>query len=268
MPYHHSQDWIAISGTSLLQVQRVVKSFDGFRAVDGVDLTVNQKTITGVIGPNGAGKTTLFSLIAGSLAPTEGKVLFQGETISGLSGDRIFHRGLARTFQIPRPFARMTVLDNAMVAAVDQSGEHFWNNWWNRKSVAQEERALRERAIAQLTFCGLGEKLDELAGNLSGGQQKLLELARVMMNSPKLILLDEPAAGVNPTLMEVLVDKILALREQGVTFLIIEHNMDLVMRICDPVYVMAQGKVIFSGTPKAAQNDARVLDAYLGDLPA
>ncbi len=257
-----------MNGTSLLQVQRVVKSFDGFRAVDGVDLVVQPKTITGVIGPNGAGKTTLFSLIAGSLPPTDGTILFEGQTISGLSGDQIFHRGLARTFQIPRPFAKMSVLDNAMVAAVRQSGEQFWNNWWNRSTVAKEEQALREKAIAQLSFCGLGDKLEEMAGNLSGGQQKLLELARVMMNSPKLILLDEPAAGVNPTLMEVLVDKILALRDQGVTFLIIEHNMDLVMRICDPVYVMAQGKVIFSGSPEAAQKDAQVLDAYLGDMPA
>ncbi len=257
-----------MNGTSLLQVQRVVKSFDGFRAVDGVDLVVQPKTITGVIGPNGAGKTTLFSLIAGSLPPTDGTILFEGQTISGLSGDQIFHRGLARTFQIPRPFAKMSVLDNAMVAAVQQSGEQFWNNWWNRSTVAKEEQALREKAIAQLAFCGLGDKLEEMAGNLSGGQQKLLELARVMMNSPKLILLDEPAAGVNPSLMEVLVDKILALRDQGVTFLIIEHNMDLVMRICDPVYVMAQGKVIFSGSPEAAQKDAKVLDAYLGDMPA
>jgi branched-chain amino acid transport system ATP-binding protein len=252
----------------VLEVRRVVKSFDGFRAVDGADLDVAGGSITGVIGPNGAGKTTLFNLIAGALAPTSGAIVFAGREIQGQSPDRIFHQGLARTFQIPKPFPRMTVLENAMVAGAGQAGETFWNNWWRGTLVRAEERALRERAIERLTFCGLGEKLAELAGNLSGGQQKLLELARVLMNDPKLVLLDEPAAGVNPTLMETLADKIVELNRRGVTFLMIEHNMDLVMRLCRPIHVMAQGRVIFSGAPEDAQRDPRVLDAYLGDAPA
>jgi ABC-type branched-subunit amino acid transport system ATPase component len=251
----------------VLQVREIEKSFDSMNAVDGVDLALERGTITGIIGPNGAGKSTLFALIAGALEPTRGEIIFEGETISGISPDRIFRKGLARTFQIPRPFARMSVLDNAMLAALNQAGERFWNNWWNRRLVARQEAAIRERAIARLSFCGLGDKLYEPAGNLSGGQQKLLELARILMNQPKLILLDEPAAGVNPVLMETLVDKILTLRAQGVTFLIIEHDMDMVMHLCDPVHVMAQGRLIFSGSPRDAQNDPAVLDAYLGDPP-
>jgi branched-chain amino acid transport system ATP-binding protein len=251
----------------VLQVREIAKFFDSMKAVDGVDLAIERGTIAGIIGPNGAGKSTLFALIAGALQPTHGEIIFEGETISSLSPDRIFRKGLARTFQIPRPFARMSVLDNAMLAAQNQAGERFWNNWWNRGLVARQESAIRERAITQLSFCGLGDKLHEPAGNLSGGQQKLLELARILMNEPKLILLDEPAAGVNPALMDTLVDKILTLKAQGVTFLIIEHDMDVVMHICDPVHVMAQGRVIFSGSPRDAQNDPAVLDAYLGDLP-
>lgn len=252
----------------MLDVRGLVCSFGSFNAVDGVTLAVAPGRITGVIGPNGAGKTTLFNLIAGSIHPTAGDILFEGRSIKGLRPDRIFGRGLARTFQIPRPFPRMTVLENTMLAPIGQAGERFWANWLTGPRVAREERAARDRAVEVLSFCGLGEKLTEQAGNLSGGQQKLLELARVMMIDPKLILLDEPAAGVNPSLIETLIEKILALKERGVTFLIIEHNMDLVMRICSPVVVMAQGRIIASGEPEHIRRDARVLDAYLGDLPA
>ncbi|MBV1693232.1 MAG: ABC transporter ATP-binding protein [Hyphomicrobiales bacterium] len=252
----------------MLEVRGLVCSFGSFNAVDGVSLTVAPGRITGIIGPNGAGKSTLFNLIAGSIRPTAGDIIFEGRSIKGLRPNRIFEQGLARTFQIPRPFPRMTVLENTMLAPLRQTGERFWSNWLAGSRVAREERAARERAVEVLSFCGLGEKLTEQAGNLSGGQQKLLELARVMMIDPKLILLDEPAAGVNPTLIETLIEKILALKERGVTFLIIEHNMDLVMRICSPVVVMAQGKIIASGEPEHVRSDARVLDAYLGDLPA
>ncbi|MCP8938163.1 ABC transporter ATP-binding protein [Alsobacter sp. SYSU M60028] len=252
----------------MLQVRQVVKSFGRMNAVDGADFAVPQGSITGLIGPNGAGKTTLFNLIAGSLIPDSGTIVFDGQRIDGLTPDRVFHRGLARTFQIPRPFPKMTVLENAMLAPTRQAGEVFWSNWLRPGLVAAQEKANRDRAVEVLGFCGLGSKLSELAGNLSGGQQKLLELARVLMNEPRMILLDEPAAGVNPTLMETLVDKIVALNRRGITFLLIEHNMDLVMRICRPIVVMAQGKVIFEGEAEAVQRDARVLDAYLGDLPA
>lgn len=252
----------------MLEVRGLVRAFGSFKAVDGVDLTVAAGTITGIIGPNGAGKSTLFNLIAGSLRPTAGDILFEGHSIRDLPSNRIFECGLARTFQIPRPFPRMTVLENTMLAPIGQTGERFWSNWLSAGRVASEERAIRDRADDVLCFCGLADKHDELAGNLSGGQQKLLELARVMMIDPKLILLDEPAAGVNPTLIETLIDKIVALRKRGVTLLIIEHNMDLVMRICRPVVVMAQGRVISFGDPDQVRRDPRVLDAYLGDLPA
>jgi branched-chain amino acid transport system ATP-binding protein len=252
----------------MLEIRGLVRSFGSMNAVDGVDLTVEQGRITGLIGPNGAGKTTLFNLIAGTLAPTSGDIRFMGDPIGGLSPDRIFAKGLARTFQIPRPFPRMSVLENAMLVPLGQSGERFWNNWFRPAEVARQERENRERAFEVLGFCGLSAKLNDPAGTLSGGQQKLLELARVLMIDPKMILLDEPGAGVNPTLMETLIDKILALHARGITFLLIEHNMDLVMRICHPIVVMAQGQVIHRGDAASVQEDPRVLDAYLGDLPA
>lgn len=252
----------------MLEIRGLVRSFGSMNAVDGVDLTVEPGRITGLIGPNGAGKTTLFNLIAGTLAPTAGEIRFMGDPIGGLSPDRIFAKGLARTFQIPRPFPRMSVLENAMLVPLGQSGERFWNNWFRPGEVARQERENRERAVEVLGFCGLGAKLNDPAGTLSGGQQKLLELARVLMIDPKMILLDEPGAGVNPTLMETLIDKILALHARGITFLLIEHNMDLVMRICHPIVVMAQGQVIHRGDAASVQKDPRVLDAYLGDLPA
>jgi branched-chain amino acid transport system ATP-binding protein len=252
----------------VLEVKGLVRAFGRFNAVDGVDLTIARGTITGLIGPNGAGKSTLFNLIAGSLRPTDGTITFDGADITGLPPNRIFERGLARTFQIPRPFPRMTVLDNALLAPMQQAGETFWRNWYESARIAAEEKRNRERAFDVLTFCGLGQKLDDLAGTLSGGQQKLLELARVLMIDPKLILLDEPAAGVNPTLIETLIEKIVALNAKGLTFLVIEHNMDLVMRICQPVIVLAQGRVIAIGSGEDVRRNKHVLDAYLGDLPA
>ena len=251
----------------MLNTTRLAKSYGSLRAVDGVDLSIREGAITGLIGPNGAGKTTLFDLIAGTQAPSHGEIRFRGERIDGLSPDRIFHRGLARSFQVPRPFPQMTVLENLMLVPLAQAGERFWNNWWRAGLVRREERAARERAMALLDLCTLADKAATLAGELSGGQQKLLELARVLMIDPKLILLDEPAAGVNPALLETLVERIVAINRRGVSFLIIEHNMDLVMGVCDPIVVMAQGKVIYSGDGAGARRDRRVLDAYLGDLP-
>jgi len=252
----------------MLELRQVRKSFGNLRAVDGVSLNVDAGRITGLIGPNGAGKTTLFNLIAGTLAPSSGEVRFLGERIDGEAPHRIFHRGLARTFQVPRPFPQMTVLENLMLVPLQQAGERFWNNLLRPARVARQERAARERATALLETCALADKAGELAGRLSGGQHKLLELARVLMIEPKLILLDEPAAGVNPVLLETLIERVVALNRQGVSFLVIEHNMDVVMSVCEPIVVMVQGQVISQGNAAAVRSDPRVLDAYLGDVPA
>jgi branched-chain amino acid transport system ATP-binding protein len=252
----------------MLEVGRLVKEFGGLRAVDGVSFTLRANTITGLIGPNGAGKTTLFNTIAGVHRPDSGTISFLGRSIGGLAPHRIFDEGLVRTFQIPRPFAGMTVLENCMLVPQRQAGERFWNNWFARGRVAGEERAIRERAREVLDFVGLSRLAGEFARNLSGGQQKLLELARVLMSEPKLVLLDEPGAGVNPTLLMTIVDKLRELHARGITFLVIEHNMDLVMNLCDPILVMAQGKLLLEGPPQAVRSDARVLEAYLGGVPA
>jgi len=252
----------------MLEVSGLVKAFGSLRAVDGVDLAVGAGTITGLIGPNGAGKTTLFNLIAGGLAPEAGAIRFMGDRIDRLTPDRIFAKGLARTFQIPRPFPQMTVLENLMLASLRQSGERLWNNWVRAGRVRHEEQLARARALEVLELCDLADKAGEIAGRLSGGQQKLLELARVLIAEPKLILLDEPAAGVNPVLLETLVDRIVRLNQRGVTFLVIEHNIDLVLTVCRPIVVMAQGKLIYHGDAAGVRQDRRVLDAYLGDMPA
>lgn len=251
----------------MLEVRGLVKKFGGLRAVDGVSFTLRAKTITGLIGPNGAGKTTLFNTVAGVHRPSAGEISFLGRRIGGLPPHRIFNEGLVRTFQIPRPFAEMSVLENAMLVPAGQAGERFWNNWVRRAKVRAEERACRERAQEVLHFVGLDRLAGEYAKNLSGGQQKLLELARVLMAEPKLILLDEPGAGVNPTLLVTIMDKLKELNARGITFLIIEHNMDLIMTLCDPVLVMAQGKLLLEGPPAVVRSDPRVLEAYLGGVP-
>jgi len=252
----------------MLEVRQLVKEFGGLRAVDGVSFTLRANTITGLIGPNGAGKTTLFNTIAGVHRPDSGSISFGGTSIGGLAPYRIFDEGLVRTFQIPRPFAGMTVLENCMLVPQRQAGERFWNNWFARGRVREEERAVRERAREVLDFVGLARLSGEYARNLSGGQQKLLELARVLMSEPRLVLLDEPGAGVNPTLLATIVDKLRELHARGITFLVIEHNMDLIMNLCDPILVMAQGKLLLEGPPAAVRSDARVLEAYLGGVPA
>jgi ABC-type branched-subunit amino acid transport system ATPase component len=250
----------------MLVVTSLTKSFGSLRAVDGANLTVRKNTITGLIGANGAGKTTLFSLICGALKPDQGEITLSGIPIGGETPDRIFRKGLGRTFQIPRPFPEMTVLENLMLVPINQTGERFWNNWIRFGQVKREERMSRERAFDVLTFTGLLDVAQLSAGKLSGGQLKLLELARVLMVEPGLILLDEPAAGVNPALLDTLIEKIVELHKRGITFLIIEHNMDMVMNLCDPIIVMAQGRVIFEGDAGSVSSDKRVLDSYLGEF--
>ena len=249
----------------ILEVESVVKSFDGVRAVNGCSLSVKRRTITGLIGPNGAGKTTLFNLITGFLKPTAGHILFQGERVDGLPPHRIFHRGIVRTFQIPRELKTMTVLENLMLVPPNQVGEQIWNPWLFGFRVSRQERRIYEKALEVLEFVDLVHLRDEYAGNLSGGQKKLLELARTLMTDPAMILLDEPGAGVNRVLMRKLVDNIETLcRELGITFFVIEHDMDLITRLCDPVIVMSQGEFLAEGSPEEIKQDERVLDAYLG----
>ena len=249
----------------MLEIEHVVKTFGALRAVDDVSLQVREATITGLIGPNGAGKTTLFNTIAGALRPDGGRIRLGGRRIDRLRPDQVFHCGLGRTFQIPRPLRSLTVLENLMLVPAAQSGERFWNTWMRRGRIRHEEAIHREKARELADFVGLSRLVGEPAGVLSGGQQKLLELARVLMVDPSIILLDEPAAGVNPVLLETLVERIVALHRRGVTFLLIEHNMDLVMQLCDPVVVMAQGRLVMEGSPQAVRADPRVIDAYLGE---
>ena len=250
--------------SAILTTADLARDFDGFRAVDGVDLTIRRGTITGLIGPNGAGKTTLFNLLTGTLRPSAGTVTLNGTDVTGLTPDRLFAAGMGRTFQLPRPFARMTVLENLMLAPIGQAGETILGPFLSRAAVRAQESHIRARAEEVLDFVTLLPLADHPAGQISGGQMKLLELARVMMGDPELILLDEPAAGVNPTLTGVLIEKIEELNRQGKTFLVIEHDMDFVMRHCTPVIVLVDGRVVFEGTPEQAQANPVLLDAYLG----
>jgi branched-chain amino acid transport system ATP-binding protein len=248
-----------------LTAREVTKSFGGHRAVDGFSFTLARGAIGGLVGPNGAGKTTLFNCLAGALWPTSGQVRLDGRDITSAPPDRVFAAGLARTFQIPRPFPEMSVLDNVMLAPRGQLGERFWANWLRPRAVAQQERAVQAAARHWLDFVGLSALAAEPARVLSGGQRKLLELARVMVAEPKMVLLDEPGAGVNPALLDQIVDRVAALNRQGVTFLVIEHNMDLVAALCNPVMVMAQGRMLAQGPADAVLRDERVVQAYLGD---
>ncbi len=249
----------------MLIVDNLSKRFGGLRAVDGCSFTVRRGTITGLIGPNGAGKTTVFNVLTGFLRPDGGKVLLEGEEITGLPPYRIFHKGIARTFQVPREFREMTVRENLMLVPAGQSGERWWNPFLRPWKVMRQERELMRRADAVLDFLGLTRLRDQPAGSLSGGQKKLLELGKTMVSDPKLVLLDEPGAGVNRTLLKALADSIARLaRERGITFLLIEHDMDFVMRLCRPVIVMSEGRKLTEGEPEEIQRNEAVLEAYLG----
>lgn len=253
-----------MSGDDLLVVSEVSKRFGGQQVVDGVSFSLPTGGITGLIGPNGAGKTTLFNCVAGFHKPEAGKVLLAGRDIAGLAPHHVFAAGLSRTFQIPRLFPKMTVLDNVTVAARHQAGEHLWNNWLHAKRVREQAKQVYEAALYWLEFVGLADLARKPAQILSGGQRKLLELARVMIAEPKLVLLDEPGAGVNPVLLDRIVEKISALNQKGTTFLIVEHNMDLVVSLCRCVMVMVEGQLLLHGDPVSVLRDSRVVEAYLG----
>ncbi|WP_424970130.1 ABC transporter ATP-binding protein [Dinoroseobacter sp. S76] len=249
----------------MIKVENLHRHFGGFRAVDGATLEIAERSITGLVGPNGAGKTTLFNVIAGNLKPTSGTVTMQGEDITGLPPHELFHKGLLRTFQIAHEFGSMSVRENLMMVPGAQSGETMWNAWFNRRRIAQEEAALLKQADEVLEFLTIDHLKNEKAGNLSGGQKKLLELGRTMMVDAKIVFLDEVGAGVNRTLLGTIADAILRLnKERGYTFCVIEHDMDFIGKLCDPVIVMAEGKKLAQGTIDEIKSNEQVIEAYLG----
>ncbi len=249
----------------MIEVHDLHKHFGGFHAVDGATLKIETGSITGLIGPNGAGKTTLFNAIAGVLKPTSGRVDMDGEDITGMPPHELFGKGLLRTFQIAHEFHSMTLRENLMMVPGGQSGEKLWNTWFGRKRIADEERALAAKADEVLEFLTIDHISDERAGNISGGQKKLLELGRTMMVDAKIVFLDEVGAGVNRTLLNTIGDAIIRLnKERGYTFCVIEHDMDFIGRLCDPVICMAEGKVLAEGTLDEIKANEQVIEAYLG----
>jgi len=249
----------------MIVVDDLHKHFGGFRAVDGASIEIATGSITGLIGPNGAGKSTLFNVIAGVYQPTSGRVVMDGEDITGLAPHELFHKGLLRTFQIAHEFSSLTVRENLMMVPGGQTGEVLVNSWFRRARIRDEERALVRKADEVLEFLTISHLADEKAGNLSGGQKKLLELGRTMMVDAKVVFLDEVGAGVNRTLLNTIGDAIVRLnKERGYTFCVIEHDMDFIGRLCDPVIVMAEGKVLAKGSADSIMQNEAVIEAYLG----
>ncbi|MDQ0393507.1 branched-chain amino acid transport system ATP-binding protein [Labrys monachus] len=250
----------------LLVCRDIVLEFGAFRAVNSCSFSVRRGSITGLVGPNGAGKSTMINLIAGALHPSSGKIHYAGEDITDLAPNERFHRGLVRTFQIPHEFAHLSVLENLMLVAPHQAGEQMWSNWFSPGRVRIDEDEIRRRAWATLGFLELTHIAHERAGRISGGQKKLLELGRTMMTDAQLVLLDEPAAGVNRTLLRKLESQIEYLnRERNYTFLLIEHDMEMIERLCDPVVCMTEGSVLIEADFKTVRSDPHVLEAYLGE---
>jgi branched-chain amino acid transport system ATP-binding protein len=249
----------------MIFVEDVHKHFGGFHAVDGASLVIETGSITGLVGPNGAGKTTLFNVIAGVLPPTSGRVIMDGEDITGLPPHELFGKGLLRTFQIAHEFSSMSCRENLMMVPAAQSGESLWNVWFRGQHIAEEEAALRAKADEVLEFLTIEHLADQPAGEISGGQKKLLELGRTMMVDAKVVFLDEVGAGVNRTLLNTIGDAIQRLNvERGYTFCMIEHDMEFIGRLCDPVIVMAEGKVLAKGTIAEIKANDEVIEAYLG----
>ena len=249
----------------MLEIKNIYKNFGGLKAVNNVTLKVNQGSITGLIGPNGAGKTTLFNTIAGVYSPNNGEIFLEDNNITGLKPHELFNLGILRTFQIAHEFSSLTVLENLMMVPNKQLGENLIYAWFKNSLVKKQEEEIRAKAIEVIDFLNLSHLTQELAGNLSGGQKKLLELGRTMMVDSKLVLLDEVGAGVNRTLLNEISDAILRLnKEKNYTFFVIEHDMDLIEKICDPVIVMAEGSVLFEGKFAEVKSNEEVIEAYLG----
>lgn len=254
----------AQAARAVIDARDLVKQFDGNTAVGGMSLTLSAGEMVGLIGPNGAGKTTLFNLIAGSLKPTSGEIWIGGLEVSQESPEQRIGRGVGRTFQIPKPFLEMTVLENVLAGAQAQDGERLFANFLRPGHVRRQEKLATDKARALLEFVTLSGLESQPARVLSGGQRKLLELARILMADPRAILLDEPAAGVNPALLETIMERVLDLNAQGKSILLIEHNMDMVSRLCTRVVAMALGKPLAEGTPAEVSSNPAVIEAYLG----
>ena len=249
----------------MIKVESVSKRFGGVHAVNNASIEIAKGSITGLIGPNGAGKTTLFNMIAGNLTPTAGHIYLDGEDITGVPPYELFHKGLLRTFQIAHEFGTLTVLENLMMVPAQQAGENLMDAWFRPSLVREQEAKVRDKALEVIDFLNLGHVAQELAGNLSGGQKKLLELGRTMMVDAKVVLLDEVGAGVNRSLLREIGEAIVRLnQEKGYTFCMIEHDMDFIGRLCDPVIVMAEGSVLAQGTAKEVIANEAVIEAYLG----
>tara|TARA_B100000214_G_scaffold93902_1_gene64973 strand:+ start:413 stop:1195 length:783 start_codon:yes stop_codon:yes gene_type:complete len=249
----------------MLEIRNINKNFGGLRAVNNASMKIEKGSITGLIGPNGAGKTTLFNTIAGVYAPDEGEIFLENQNITGLKPHNLFNKGVLRTFQIAHEFSTLTVLENLMMVPPNQYGENLIYAWFRNNDVKKQEEEIRTKAIEVIEFLNLNQLTQELAGNLSGGQKKLLELGRTMMVDSKLVLLDEVGAGVNRTLLNDISDAILRLnKEKNYTFFVIEHDMDLIEKICDPVIVMAEGSVLFEGKFDEVKSNEEVIEAYLG----
>ena len=249
----------------ILKVEKLTKYFGGIAAVANCSLNIKQGSITGIIGPNGSGKSTLFNLIAGNLKPNSGKVMFNNENITEIPSYELFEKGLLRTFQIAHEFTNLTVLENLMMVPPNQTGENLANALLKPSLIKKEEEIIRAKAYEVIDFLNLKHLANELAGNLSGGQKKLLELGRTMMVDAKIVLLDEVGAGVNRTLLKDLGNAILRLnKEKNYTFCMIEHDMDFISRMCDPVIVMSDGSVLFEGTSDQVKKNEKVIESYLG----
>jgi branched-chain amino acid transport system ATP-binding protein len=249
----------------MIEVRNVEKAFGSLKVINDCSFNIEKGSITGMIGPNGAGKSTIFNIIAGTFPLDSGHIILDGEDVTNLTANQLFDKGLLRTFQIAHEFSQMSSLENLMMVPSGQLGESLFNTWFKPGQIKAQEAGIRQKALEVIDYIGLSHVKNELAGNLSGGQKKLLELGRTMMTDSKVVLLDEVAAGVNRTLLKDLTDNILRMnRELGVTFLVIEHDMDMIAKLCEPVIVLAQGSVMVEGTIEEIQNNPKVIEAYFG----